>query len=156
MRVLYVGFKGKNNTSFRLVSSLTGERLFLTNSFAGAARDIDGASAAYDLVLLFGLDKDLSGAVRIEERAERQGEVLRTACDVRQLAEIFDCGGVGCGVSQRPTQYLCNAAYYRLLKKTKGKAVLIHIPGKRHMTEELMAGIIKSLGGVPCPSFPNR
>ena len=41
MRILYVGFKGKNNTSFQLVSALDGERLFLTNSFSGIERDIE-------------------------------------------------------------------------------------------------------------------
>ena len=37
MNTLYVGFKGENNASYKLVSQLNGNKLFLTNSFAGLA-----------------------------------------------------------------------------------------------------------------------
>lgn len=40
MRVLYTGFKGKNNSSYQLVSNISGEKLFLTNSFEGLKKDI--------------------------------------------------------------------------------------------------------------------
>ena len=40
-KILYVGFKGKNNSSFKLVDSMKGDHLFLTNSFEGVYRDID-------------------------------------------------------------------------------------------------------------------
>jgi hypothetical protein len=37
-KILYVGFKGKNNSSFKLVDSMKGDHLFLTNSFEGVYR----------------------------------------------------------------------------------------------------------------------
>ena len=40
-KILYVGFKGKNNSSFKLVDSMKEDHLFLTNSFEGVYRDID-------------------------------------------------------------------------------------------------------------------
>ena len=156
MRILYVGFKGKNNTSFQLVSALGGEHLFLTNSFAGVAQDIEAIKSAYDLVILFGLDKNLSGSVRIENRAELQGNTRSTKCDADQIAEVFGRNEVRCEISERLSHYLCNHAYYRILQKTNGNAILIHIPGNRYMTDDLMEGIVRSVGGLPCPSFQNR
>ena len=146
MRILYVGFKGKNNTSFQLVSALDGERLFLTNSFAGVERDIEELSCDYDSVIMFGLDKSLSDAVRIEKMAALHGDMLSTVLPTSQMVERFVKNGINCEISERPTHYLCNDAYYRMLRKTNGKAMFVHIPGSRYMTDELMAGIVKSLG----------
>ena len=146
MRILYVGFKGKNNTSFQLVSALDGERLFLTNSFSGIERDIEAMNAEYDAVIMFGLDKTLSNAVRIENQAALHGDTLSTVLATAQMAERFVKNGIHCEISERTPYYLCNDAYYRMLRKTNGKAMFVHIPGSRYMTDELMAGIVKSLG----------
>ena len=146
MRILYVGFKGKNNTSFQLVSVLGGERLFLTNSFSGIERDIEAMNAEYDAVIMFGLDKTLSNAVRIENQAALHGDTLSTVLPTSQMVERFVKNGINCEISERTTHYLCNDAYYRMLRKTNGKAMSVHIPGSRYMTDELMAGIVKSLG----------
>lgn len=40
MKVLYTGFKGKNNSSYQLLSKISGHKLFLTNSFKGLEKDI--------------------------------------------------------------------------------------------------------------------
>ena len=146
MRILYVGFKGKNNTSFQLVSTLDSERLFLTNSFAGVERDIEAVNADCDAVIMFGLDKFLSNAVRIEKKATLYGDTLSTVLSTEQMAERFAKNGISCEISERPTHCLCNDAYYRMLQKTDGRAMFVHIPGSRYMTDELMASIIRSLG----------
>ena len=146
MRILYVGFKGKNNTSFQLVSALDGERLFLTNSFSGVDRDIEALTTDYDAVIMFGLDKSLSDAVRIEKMAVLHGDTLSTVFTTSQMAERFVKNGINCEISERPTHYLCNDAYFRMLQKTDGRAIFVHIPGSRYMTDELMASIIRSLG----------
>ena len=146
MRILYVGFKGKNNTSFQLVSALDGERLFLTNSFSGIERDIEALSTDYDAVIMFGLDKSLSDAVRIEKMAALHGDTLSTVLSADRMAERFMKNGISCEISERPTHYLCNDAYHRMLQKTDGRTIFVHIPGSRFMTDELMASIIRSLG----------
>ncbi len=66
---LYVGFKGKGNSSNKIVSSIIGEKLFLTNSFDGLKRDIENISKSYESIYMFGLDKSLKGTVRIESAA---------------------------------------------------------------------------------------
>ena len=146
MEILYVGFKGVKNASYQLVSSFSGEHLFLTNSFAGLARDIDALEKDYDAVIMFGVDKSLSASLRVERCAQLHGETLETKLYADQLASGSRENGIPCDISDTPTQYLCNAAYFRMLQKTNGKAIFIHIPGSRYMTQELMAGILKTLG----------
>ena len=146
MKILYVGFKGAHNTSYQLVSSLPEDHLYLTNSFAGLASDIDALEKGYDEVIMFGIDKSLSTSLRIERCAELHGETLNTKLYADQLARGFRENGIPCDISDTPTQYLCNAAYFRMLQKTNGKALFVHIPGSRYMTQELMTGILKTLG----------
>ena len=146
MKILYVGFKGTHNTSYQLVSSFPGEHLYLTNSFSGLARDIDALESDYDAVIMFGIDKSLSDSLRVERCAELHGDLLTTKLYADQLARGFRENGISCDISDTPTHYLCNDAYFKMLQKTNGKAVFVHIPGSRCMTQELMAGILKTLG----------
>lgn len=146
MKILYAGFKGAHNTSYQLVSSFPGEHLYLTNSFLGLARDIDALDKDYDAIIMFGVDKSLSTALRVERCSELHGELLTTKLYADQLARGFRENGINCDISDTPTHYLCNDAYFRMLQKTAGKAILIHIPGSRCMTQELMTGILKTLG----------
>lgn len=74
MNILFTGFNGKNNSSYQLVQSLEYEKIFLTNSFLGLEGDIDKLDKAYNLVVMFGLDKTLKNQVRIEKSAELNGE----------------------------------------------------------------------------------
>ena len=53
-KILYVGFKGKNNSSFKLVDSMKGDHLFLTNSFEGVYRDIDILKNGWTVVTVDG------------------------------------------------------------------------------------------------------
>mgnify|MGYP000478572367 CR=1 FL=1 len=58
------------------MSRFQGDKIFLTNSFSGLHREISGLSADYDLIFMFGLDKRLRESVRIEGRAELDGQTL--------------------------------------------------------------------------------
>ena len=59
MKVLCTGFKGKNNSSYYLLSKISGQKLFLTNSYDGLKKDIMNVTDKYDLVVMFGLDTSL-------------------------------------------------------------------------------------------------
>ena len=145
MRTLCVGFKGRNNTSFQLVSRLSGDTAFLTNSFPGLARDIAAISGQYDVVFLFGADKDLVDSVRIESCSSLNGRVLSSRLSVVELAAKLRENCVQSRISNEPTHYLCNDAYARLLEKFSGNAVLIHIPGIKYMQDTLMDSIRNSI-----------
>ena len=137
MKVLYTGFKGKNNSSYQLLSEISGEKLFLTNSFEGLKRDIMSISDTYDLVIMFGLDTNLKDMVRIERVAKYEDRIETTKADYAAICRCLEENDIQCIVSENPTQYLCNAAYYHMLHKTDGKAVFIHIPSIKNMSEAM-------------------
>ena len=136
MRILYTGFKGKNNSSYELISRIFGEKLCLTNSFNGIKRDIERASGLYDLVIMFGLDKNLKNRVRIERLAECNVLVLTTKIDVEKIKDSFEENKIESILSDISTKYLCNEAYFHMLQKTEGKAVFIHIPSLKNMSDD--------------------
>ena len=74
MKTLFIGFKGKNNTSAMLVRQLSKDSLLLTNSFAGLERDILSIAEVYNSICMFGVDKSLNGTVRIEQCAVETAE----------------------------------------------------------------------------------
>ena len=133
---LFVGFKGKNNSSAILVSALSSQQYYLTNSFEGLRKDIEKMPPDYDEVWLFGVDKGLETSVRIERVAEKDGIIRSTALDPENLAARFSEAGLKAVVASHPTEYLCNEAYWHLLEKYAGNAVLIHIPTIKHFDAE--------------------
>lgn len=136
MNVLYVGFKGKNNASCQLLSNLKGNRLLLTNSYDGLKRDIAMHNGNYDLILMFGIDKTLKDKIRIEELARYNEEEVGTIIDTKMINRYFNENGIDAFVSDIPTAYLCNVAYYYMLKKYNGRAVFVHIPTSKNMSKE--------------------
>ena len=139
---LHIGFKGKNNASCILVKSISANSYLLTNSFDGLKRDIDSLSCSYDSVILWGIDKNLTDTVRIERIAEKNAKY----CSVLNLEKIsaqLEAVGISNYLSDKPTHYLCNAAYWYLLRKFNGKAVLIHIPSIKNLNEHLLDGLIQ-------------
>ncbi|MBO4615738.1 MAG: hypothetical protein J5717_00150 [Lachnospiraceae bacterium] len=125
---LYIGFKGKNNSSAMLVSALPGQHFLLTNSFSGLKKDIDKLPADYDAVYLFGVDKNLSDSFRIEQYAAKENARLTTTLDLEAIRKRLSDAGINSTISKTPTHYLCNEAYWHLLEKYQSRAVLIHIP----------------------------
>ena len=148
LRILYTGFKGKNNSSYQLLSKVSGEKLFLTNSFKGLRNDIGNIADQYDLVVMFGLDTKLMDMVRIERVAEYDGVAITTKIECEAICNHMEENDIHCVVSEVPTKYLCNAAYYHMLHKTAGNAVLIHIPSSKYMSEYMMEKIVKSMGKI--------
>lgn len=145
LRILYTGFKGKNNSSYQLLSKISGEKLFLTNSFKGLRNDIGNIAAPYDLVVMFGLDTSLKDMVRIEHVAHYNGVDKKTKIDCGAICKHMEAYLITCTVSEIPTNYLCNVAYFYMLQKVSGKAVFIHIPSLKNMSEHKMEKIVKSM-----------
>ena len=143
---LLIGFKGKNNLSGELVKAPGRDYCLLTNSFGGLKKDIDAIDAAYDSVVLFGVDKNLAGTVRIERTAEKDGIRCSSALDLEKMTDGFREAGLEAKVSETPTAYLCNEAYWHLLRKFSGRAVLIHIPTMKNADEFFVVKVQRALG----------
>lgn len=142
MKYLFTAFKGKNNSSYQILSQIWGAKLFLTNSFDGLKNDIESFSDTYDMIIMFGLDKTLKNKVRIEKIAEYEGVVKTTKVNIERIKDCLTDNQVECVISDTPTRYLCNAAYFHMLKKTDRKAVFIHIPSLKNMSEDLTKKIV--------------
>ena len=146
MPELYIGFKGKNNASCTLVEQLSENRCLLTNSFDGVKRGIECLPDYYDSVLMFGIDKTLRNTVRIERVAKREGICLSSELDLEYIANRLKTADVVNSISETPTQYLCNEAYWFSLQKYKGKAVLIHIPTAKNVSTNFFEKVKAALG----------
>lgn len=141
MKTLFIGFKGKNNTSAMLVRQLSKDSLLLTNSFAGLERDILSIAEVYNSICMFGVDKSLNGTVRIEQCAVLQGACASSTYDIQALSRKMVQHNIHHSISDIPTQYLCNAAYYHMLCKNRN-AVFIHIPSIKAMDSVLMKQLL--------------
>ena len=143
MKILYTAFKGKNNTSYQVASRLNGTVLFLTNSFQGLEKDIATIVNDYDVVYMLGCNKSLNNKIKIETCAEYNGERIFTEFDISELKKRID-NKLSYSISYSPTKYLCNAAFYHMLKKNKN-TVFIHIPSISGMNNCLIEDIIELL-----------
>lgn len=141
MKILYTAFKGKNNTSYQVASRLNGAVLFLTNSFQGLERDIATVVNDYDVVYMLGCDKSLKNKIKIETCAEYNGERIFTEFDISKLKKRID-NKLSYSISDCPTKYLCNAAFYHMLKKNKN-TVFIHIPSIAGINNCLIEDILE-------------
>ena len=142
MSNLYTAFKGFHNTSFQLVSQLCGDKLFLTNSFQGLEKEILSLGTDYDAIYMFGIDKNLRNGIRIETCANYNGEFVTTSFDIVTLKKVIKDLGISYIISNKPTAYLCNAAYYHMLKRNRN-TVFIHIPSMKRMNPSLMNKLLQ-------------
>ena len=145
MSTLYVAFKGNGNSANKIVRSLDGDKLFLTNSYNGLKQDIDNISGAYDVVYMFGLDKRLKGNIRIDCVAQKDDVSLYSDVDVHSIALKCNQSGIIADIGNTPIQSLCNEAYWHMLKKYNRQAVFFHVPSIKYITEGFIEKIKASL-----------
>ena len=144
MNTIYVCFKGKNNASFILAKSLSKDPYLLTNSFDGLKRDIENLSGELDRVFLFGVDKTLTDSIRIEKTAEKNGLRLQTVLDLNDIIDQMKKHNIKYRLADNPTRFFCNDAYWQLLSKYSGRALLIHIPTVKYFDDELLGRLHKA------------
>ncbi|MDD4492954.1 MAG: hypothetical protein PHV32_01165 [Eubacteriales bacterium] len=138
MSVLLTAFKGIHNSSYQLIRECEKDKVYLTNSYDGIDKDIDKIDfSPYSAVIMFGLDTRLKDKIRIEPQAILDGTAYRTIYDVSKLTTVFELKGLQATVAKRATSYLCNYAYYHVLEIMNGRAIFIHIPPERFLTETM-------------------
>ena len=141
MSILYVAFKGNGNSANKIVRSISGDKLFLTNSFDGLKKDIDNIKGTYDLVYMFGLDKRLKGNIRIDCVAQRGDVCLYSDVDYNLIAMNLSQNGIITDIGNTPTQYLCNEAYWYMLRKFNCHVIFFHVPSVKYITENFIEKI---------------
>ena len=145
-RILFVGFKGKNNASGKLVELISHEHLLLTNSFGGLQKDIYSITNDYEYIVMFGVDKHLTSTVRIEESAVKDNTRVYSNLKISKLAKSLMDAGVEAEISDNPQNSLCNEAYWYGLTRFDGRAVFIHIPTIRYADENFLNKMKSAFG----------
>lgn len=141
-KCLLTAFKGKGNSSFQLVDPIQTEKLYLTNSFQGVGRDVASVEDEFQKIVMFGLDKKLKNAIRFEKTAEKDGDLAVTSADLHEYVALAQERHIGYTVSETPTQYLCNEAYYRMMQKVRCPVLFIHIPTMKNMTGDFFEKLV--------------
>lgn len=123
-----------------MVKSISADSYLLTNLFKGLKKDIDFLSRSYDYVILFDIDKKLIDTVRVEKVSEKETKEF-SALNLDAVSAQLVTVGISNYLSDKPTHYLCNEAYWYLLRKFNRREVLIHIPSIKNINEKLIDGL---------------
>lgn len=142
---LYIGFKGKNNSSCILAQAISENHCLLTNSFGGLKKDIELLNSSYERVIMFGIDKNLKNSARLERAAEKE-TVIFSVLDLEEISDRLSANGITNCICSTPSHYLCNEAYWHALHKFKGNVVFIHIPTIKNMNNEFIEKMKSALG----------
>lgn len=136
MKILYTGFRGKNNASCQLVELINpNDKVLLTNSFEGIKKDLDNISLeSYDLIIMFGINKNLKDKLIIEINSNLNLEHLNTKVNYDKLKSTISNNDIEVDLNFKPTKYLCNYAYHNALLRNKN-SIFIHIPGISKITD---------------------
>lgn len=136
MKILYTGFRGKNNASCQLVELINpNDKVLLTNSFEGIKKDLDNISLeSYDLIIMFGINKNLKDKLIIEISSNLNLEHLNTKVNYDKLKSTISNNDIEVDLNFKPTKYLCNYAYHNALLRNKN-SIFIHIPGISKITD---------------------
>ena len=110
MKILYTGFRGKNNASCQLVELINpNDKVLLTNSFEGIKKDLDNISLeSYDLIIMFGINKNLKDKLIIEINSNLNLEHLNTKVNYDKLKSTISNNDIEVDLNFKPKKYLCN------------------------------------------------
>jgi pyrrolidone-carboxylate peptidase len=69
----------------------------------------------------------LNDELQIELNAKSK-LILESRFNVSEIISKLEANSINYMINKKPSNYLCNYAYYRFLEIFKGNAILIHIP----------------------------
>lgn len=64
------------------------------------------------------------------------------------MADSFAGAGITNRISDTPTCYLCNEAYWYALEQFQGRAVFIHVSPKRYAGEAFVTRMKEAIGSL--------
>ena len=142
MKILYTGFKGKNNASCQLVELINAnDKVLLTNSFEGIKKDLAKISLeSYDLIIMFGINKNLKDNERLDDLQFNNLYIIvdygaiNEKVNYDKLKSTISNNDIEVDLNFKPTKYLCNYAYHNALLRNKN-SIFIHIPGISKITD---------------------
>lgn len=135
MNILFTGFGGYKNPSKIIVENIDSDKIILKNSYNEIERQLSNiALEKYDLIIMLGLRNNLKKSIRLEKNALINDEIIESNLNLNVIKDYFINNGISCRINSKPTNYLCNFAYFNVLKRNK-KCVFIHIPGLENIKD---------------------
>ena len=151
MKILFTCFNGFNNTSKVIIDKINNDKLLFNNSY----KDIDIQLAnsnveEYDLIIMLGLRINLKKSIRVEINSFLNDELVTTNLSYCNVKKYFNDNGISCIVNDKPTNYLCNYAYYKVLQKNKN-TIFIHVPKLKNIKDlDKLINLISNINITTC------
>jgi pyrrolidone-carboxylate peptidase len=140
--ILLTGFKGNGNSSKILLDGVTDDNVkkkLLTNSFEVCGKEMIEAVSLLqpEYVISFGR-KPVINRLYIEPVACNNGKCIKSAFDIAILEHSLSEHNLQYKLSSKPSNYLCNHAYYcglNYVEKNilKTKIIFLHVPDMKNI-----------------------
>ena len=128
MKILFTGFNGHNNPSKVIVVRTNHDKLLFNNSYKEIDNQLVNSNLEeYDLIIMLGLRSNLKKSIRVEINSFLNDELVTTNLSYCNVKKYFNDNGISCIVNDKPTNYLCNYAYHKVLQKNKN-TIFNHVP----------------------------
>ena len=128
MKILFTGFNGFNNTSKVIIDKINNYKLLFNNSYKEIDNQLVNSNVEeYDLIIMLGLRSNLKKSIRVEINSMLNDELVATNLNYCNVKKYFNDNDISCIVNDKPTNYLCNYVYHKVLQKNKN-TIFIHVP----------------------------
>ena len=151
MKILFTGFNGFNNTSKEIIDKINNDKLLLNNSYKEIDNQLVNSNVEeYDLIIMLGLRSNLKKSIRLEINSMLDDELLATNLNYFNVKRYFNDNGISCIVNDKPTNYLCNYAYHKVLQKNKN-TIFIHVPELKNIKDlDKLINLISNINITTC------
>ena len=151
MKILFTGFNGFNNTSKVIIDKINNDKLLFNNSYKEIdSQLVDVSLKEYDLIIMLGLRSNLKKSIRLEINSSLNDEILSTNINYNKIKDYFSDNGVPCLVNDKPTNYLCNYAYHKVLKRNKN-TIFMHLPNLKDIQDlDKLVKLISNINITTC------
>ncbi len=151
MKILFTGFNGYNNPSKVIVVRTNHDKLLFNNSYKEIDNQlVDINVEDYDLIIMLGLRSNLKRSIRLEVNSLLNDELVTTNINYCNVKKYFNDNDISCIVNDKPTNYLCNYAYHKVLQKNKN-TIFIHVPELKNIKDlDKLINLISNINITTC------
>jgi len=151
MKILFIGFNGFNNTSKVIIDKINNDKVLFNNSYKEIDNQlVDINVEDYELIIMLGLRGNLKRSIRLEINSLLNDELITTNLNYSNVKKYFNDNDISCIVNDKPTNYLCNYAYYKVLQKNKN-TIFIHVPKIKNMKDlDKLINLISNINITLC------
>ena len=151
MKILFTGFNGFNNTSKVIIDKINNDKLLFNNSYKEIDNQLVNSNVEeYDLIIMLGLKSNLKRSIRLEVNSFLNDELVTTNISYCNVKKYFIDNDISCIVNDKPTNYLCNYAYHKVLKRNKNN-IFIHVSELKNIKDlDKLINLISNIKITTC------